>query len=264
MTIRTIFVTIGLVAVVYLGLVTVEVYQDARQWLPDHEYEDKVLDVIRTEGIGLTLYRHVLTTRPSRLDVCVVRRDYSMDMYEYCNLPGYEGVPRQALRPGHRQSGIVFSETSRAVTAPDGREYYLIMWYRGMKGFSGWVGFALTVALVSVWICLSIWVFHDAKVRGSKARVGWLLLALMTGPVGLAVWLVARNDPVKKPLCPGCGAHVLSGTMFCVRCGHPLYPACPECGRRVDSDWAYCGTCGASLEDSGGDKHGILAHEDGA
>ncbi|HWI64371.1 MAG TPA: zinc ribbon domain-containing protein [Symbiobacteriaceae bacterium] len=264
MTMRKVLLAVALVAAVFLGLAVLETYQNARQWLPDREYEEKVLDVIESEGIDVALYRHVLTVRPSRLDVCVVRRDYSMDMYEYCNLPGYAGFPRNARRPGQFQSGLIFTETSRTVTAPDGREFYLLMWYRGFDKFTAWFDLALAVAVVSLWVCLALWVFHDAKVRRSKARVGWLLLTLMTGPVGLAVWLVVRTDPSKKPVCPGCGADAVSGTMFCVRCGHPLYPSCPECGRRVESDWAYCGTCGASLEDSGGDKHGLLAHEDGA
>ncbi|HWI50897.1 MAG TPA: zinc ribbon domain-containing protein, partial [Symbiobacteriaceae bacterium] len=239
-----------------------------RNWthLPGREYRDRVLGLIRQEGISTAVYRAILSDAPNRVTVCIVRREGAgtsepEDVYDTCNEGGLAGMRYSEIYP------VVFRLGKSAgplVTAPDGKQYFLAMWDRA-RGWSGWLGLTAFVAVCGGWVCLALWVFADARWRGSRAALGWLLLGLMTGPLGLAVWLVVRREvPVETPHCPGCGADVVAGTMFCVRCGQPLHPACPECGRRVELDWAHCGACGASLGEGGGGDRGLLADENGA
>lgn len=151
----------------------------------------------------------------------------------------------------------------------DGKEYAVYVYQGLTPRFT--LNYLTLAGAVAAWLALALWLFADARSRGSSAP-GWLLLGLLTGPVGVAVWMIARPArqeaappkpaPASAPLpepdapappaadcCPGCGAEPVRGTIFCVRCGHPLRPSCPECRRPVEPDWAYCGACGAPLNE---------------
>ena len=55
------------------------------------------------------------------------------------------------------------------------------------------------IGLVVVWILLAVWVYRDAKKRGMEATL-WLLLVLLTGLIGLIVYLIVRRDhPIQPP-----------------------------------------------------------------
>ena len=58
------------------------------------------------------------------------------------------------------------------------------------------LGLALVgIALFVLWIILGIWVYRDAKQRfpeNSLEPVLWLLIVLLTGIVGLIIYLVVR------------------------------------------------------------------------
>lgn len=96
-------------------------------------------------------------------------------------------------------------------------------------------GVALFVILIPiVWIIISIllciWVYKDAEARGESA-VLWLIVVLITGIIGLIVWLVVRPDKkasTREPrregvrYCPNCGSEVLKGDKFCGECGEKL------------------------------------------
>ncbi|HYF77559.1 MAG TPA: zinc ribbon domain-containing protein [Symbiobacteriaceae bacterium] len=254
----------GWMMVVCLGLAALVVaagYVFGRANLAPEEYQEALLAEIVRSGVGAEVIGRVRSVRPAQVTVCVVREVSGGDVYEFCTEAGYSGRSRRVAGPG--PGGPVYT-TSRTVLAPDGDRYYVMMWRQGMHDIYRFMATLVFLGFLGGWVSLGLWVHADARVRGSRATAGWLLLTLMTGPVGLAVWLVARSEPVPKPLCPGCGADMVPGTMFCVRCGHPLHPACPECGRQVEPDWAHCGTCGASLGEEGGGEHGVLAHENGA
>ena len=57
----------------------------------------------------------------------------------------------------------------------------------------------LIIGLFVVWILLAVWVYRDAKKRGMEATL-WLLLVLLTGFIGLIVYLIVRRDhPIQQP-----------------------------------------------------------------
>jgi TctA family transporter len=54
------------------------------------------------------------------------------------------------------------------------------------------------IGLIAVWILLAVWVYRDAKKRGMEATL-WLLLVLLTGFIGLIVYLIVRRDhPIQQ------------------------------------------------------------------
>jgi len=63
-----------------------------------------------------------------------------------------------------------------------------------------WVLFFLVIAAVwfIVAILIAVWVYRDAEKRG-ESGVLWLLIVLITGIIGLIIWLIVRSDkPVKS------------------------------------------------------------------
>lgn len=258
---RTIFGWMTVVCVSLVTLVAVGGYIWGLSNLPGRDYREQTLALLQDDGLGAPVIRQVMSQAPIGANVCVVRKESRGDVYAFCRDPFYANTFVRNSGPGE---GIPVYATTSSVLAPDGNRYYLMMWRQDTLDVFKWLATLASLGLLGAWMFLALWVQADARVRGSRAAAGWLLLTLMTGPVGLAVWLVARGEPVPKPLCPGCGADMVPGTMFCVRCGHPLHPACPECGSKVEADWAHCGTCGTSLGEEGGEADGVLAHENGA
>lgn len=51
----------------------------------------------------------------------------------------------------------------------------------------------LPVVVFLLWLMLCVWVYRDAQERGMDAAI-WLLIVLLTGPVGLIVYLIVRKD----------------------------------------------------------------------
>ncbi len=50
------------------------------------------------------------------------------------------------------------------------------------------------LAMFAVYIATIIWAFSDAEARGKSGCLVALLVALLSWPIGLIVWLVARPD----------------------------------------------------------------------
>jgi ABC-type tungstate transport system substrate-binding protein len=58
---------------------------------------------------------------------------------------------------------------------------------------------AVILGLIALWIYICVYVYRDAKRRGMDATV-WLLLVLLTGFIGLIVYLIVRRDhPIQPP-----------------------------------------------------------------
>ena len=71
-------------------------------------------------------------------------------------------------------------------------------------------------------IPLAIWVYKDANKRGSSG-VLWLLIVLITGIIGLIIWLVVRppiGGEKKEPdrRCPNCGRAIPMDAKACPYC----------------------------------------------
>jgi cytochrome bd-type quinol oxidase subunit 2 len=75
------------------------------------------------------------------------------------------------------------------------------------------------VALV-VWILIVVWVYRDAKARGMDNAVLWLVIVLITGLLGLIIYLVIRPKG-EMGVCPSCGKKRMAGLARCPTCGNP-------------------------------------------
>jgi len=94
---------------------------------------------------------------------------------------------------------------------------------------AGWAFWGLTgvfciipLVLFIVWIILAIWVYKDAEKRGSSG-VLWLLIVIITGIIGLIIWLVVRppiGGEKKEPdrRCPNCGRAIPMDAKACSYC----------------------------------------------
>ncbi len=95
----------------------------------------------------------------------------------------------------------------------------------------------IPLIMTVVWIILAIWVYKDAEQRGENA-VLWLLIVLVTGIIGLIIWLVIRPQP------GGQGGSVLDGLgLGGSGSSHPDR-MCPNCGRAIPMDVQVCPYCG--------------------
>ena len=56
---------------------------------------------------------------------------------------------------------------------------------------------ALMIAFAVVWfvvaILIAVWVYRDAEKRGESGAL-WLIIVLITGIIGLIIWLIIRGD----------------------------------------------------------------------
>jgi len=49
------------------------------------------------------------------------------------------------------------------------------------------------ILIYAIQIAIAIWVYRDAKKRGEEALL-WLLIVLLTGLIGLIVYILIRRD----------------------------------------------------------------------
>ncbi len=56
------------------------------------------------------------------------------------------------------------------------------------------------IAIAVVWfvvaILIAVWVYRDAESRGESGAL-WLIIVLVTGIIGLIIWLIVRGDKPK-------------------------------------------------------------------
>jgi len=84
-----------------------------------------------------------------------------------------------------------------------------------------------------IWIVLAIWVYKDAEKRDSSGAL-WLIIVLITGLLGLIIWLVVRPpEGGKKPNTSAAA---------------PSDRRCPSCGRSIPDDARVCPYCGKNFE----------------
>jgi uncharacterized membrane protein YoaK (UPF0700 family) len=67
-------------------------------------------------------------------------------------------------------------------------------WWWAYYGVA-WAIFGLAIAVVwfIVAILIAVWVYRDAEKRG-ESGVLWLIIVLITGIIGLIIWLIIRRD----------------------------------------------------------------------
>jgi uncharacterized membrane protein YhaH (DUF805 family) len=88
---------------------------------------------------------------------------------------------------------VVSAYATRVLAEPGDFGYALL----ALLVFGGIILFI--IGLFVVWILLAVWVYRDAKKRGMEATL-WLLLVLLTGFIGLIVYLIVRREhPIQQP-----------------------------------------------------------------
>jgi asparagine N-glycosylation enzyme membrane subunit Stt3 len=74
------------------------------------------------------------------------------------------------------------------------------------------------LAIVALHIAILVWVAKDAKARGMDNAVLWMILVVLTGLIGLIVYLLARTQGNLVP-CPNCHNKRLQVSVRCPHCG---------------------------------------------
>ena len=85
-------------------------------------------------------------------------------------------------------------------------------------GCLGFFGFIM-VGIIALNIALLIWVARDAKSRGMDNAVVWMILVMLTGIIGLIIYLFTRPQGNLVP-CPQCGNKRLQVSAKCPHCGN--------------------------------------------
>ncbi len=122
----------------------------------------------------------------------------------------------------------------------------------------------LTATLVAFWVGLAIWTLRDIHAR-TRDIFAWILatiLVLITGPVGLLLYLLLRpretlaevydrqleeeallRDITVRRACPNCQTVTEPDWLVCPHCRAELRRRCVSCGRPLDLDWVVCPYC---------------------
>lgn len=98
----------------------------------------------------------------------------------------------------------------------------------------------LRLMILVFWVLLAAWVYRDSMNRGLH-QVFWGLFTLLTGFIGLIVYLIVKH---KMKFCRVCTIKVDKGTNYCHECGSALKIKCPSCEEMMDVDLNYCTNCG--------------------
>ena len=122
----------------------------------------------------------------------------------------------------------------------------------------------ITALGVAFWIGLVIWTFRDIRAR-TRDVFAWLLatlLVLVTGPIGLLLYLLLRpretlaqsydrqleeeallRDITTRRACSSCQAVTEPDWLICPHCRTELRRTCEECGRPLELNWKVCPFC---------------------
>lgn len=76
----------------------------------------------------------------------------------------------------------------------------------------------IVVAIIVLNLALLVWVARDAKARGMDSAVMWMILVMVTGIIGLIIYLFARprGELVR---CSNCQNNRLQASVKCPHCG---------------------------------------------
>jgi RNA polymerase subunit RPABC4/transcription elongation factor Spt4 len=127
-----------------------------------------------------------------------------------------------------------------------------------------------TALLVAFWVGLAVWTLRDIRSR-TRDIFAWILatlLVLITGPIGLLLYLLLRpremlaevydrqleeeallRDITARRACPNCQAVTESEWLICPHCETELRRKCDSCERPLELDWVLCPHCTTRVPD---------------
>ena len=86
-------------------------------------------------------------------------------------------------------------------------------------GCMGFVGFFI-IAIIALNIALLVWVARDAKNRNMDTPVLWMILVVLTGFIGLIIYILVRPQG-NLVRCPHCNNKRMQVSAKCPHCGNP-------------------------------------------
>lgn len=84
----------------------------------------------------------------------------------------------------------------------------------------GTCGCIFMLVCLGIWVALAIWVYKDAKSRGMDNAVLLTIVTVITGLLGLVIYLLMRPKGNLVP-CPSCQKKRMEGSAKCPHCGNP-------------------------------------------
>ena len=84
----------------------------------------------------------------------------------------------------------------------------------------GTCGCIFALVCLAVWVALAVWVYKDAKSRGMDNAVLLTIVTVITGLLGLIIYLLMRPKGNLVP-CPSCQKKRMEGSAKCPHCGNP-------------------------------------------
>lgn len=90
----------------------------------------------------------------------------------------------------------------------------------GACGAAPIVVIVFIIAVIALNIALLVWVARDSKSRGMDNSVMWMILVMITGVLGLVIYIFSRpqGDLVQ---CPSCSNKRMQASAKCPHCGNP-------------------------------------------
>ncbi len=126
----------------------------------------------------------------------------------------------------------------------------------------------MTATLVAFWVGMAIWAFRDIRAR-TRDVFAWILatlLVLVTGPVGVLLYLLLRpretlataydrqleeeallRDIQARRACPNCQTVTEPDWLVCPHCRIELRRSCEYCQRPLELDWVVCPYCATDV-----------------
>ncbi len=77
----------------------------------------------------------------------------------------------------------------------------------------------LILGFIALNIALLVWVARDAKNRSMDTPVLWMVVVILTGFIGLIIYILARPQGNLVP-CPHCGNKRMQVSAKCPHCGN--------------------------------------------
>ena len=84
----------------------------------------------------------------------------------------------------------------------------------------GTCGCICILVMLGIWVALAVWVYKDAKSRGMDNAVLLTIVTVITGLLGLIIYLLMRPKGNLVP-CPSCQKKRMEGSAKCPHCGNP-------------------------------------------
>lgn len=106
--------------------------------------------------------------------------------------------------------------------------------------------FPIVFIILFIYLGQALWIYLDGKQRGDEYVWLWSVLALISFPVPLIIYLIINRSGKRK--CKNCGKVLDINLKICPYCGENTSKQCVTCGRVIEKDWNFCPTCNSKLK----------------